>query len=485
VSKNLGNPKLSLVMPVYNEEKTVEKAINEVLKHDFINQLVVVNDGSKDKTQEIITSLKDPRLKVIQLPENRGKGFALRTGFINAIGPYVGVQDADMEYNPADLKKLLTPLESGLADAVFGSRFLSGDAHRVLYFWHSLGNKFLTLLSNMNTNLNLTDMETCYKVIHKDILNELDLRENRFGIEPEITAKLSAVGARIYEVGVSYSGRTYQEGKKIGWKDGFRAIFVILKYGNYSRRMRRRYGKLAIQNEDLAPLMGLENLGNLKNYNKWIYQKFSKFISGEVLDIGAGVGNVSKLFIRNSNTLTLLEPSASAFKQLQIDENFNQKKVKLINTEVEDFLNNCNVKFDTITMTNVLEHVKNHQILISQIKNILSVNGKLIIFVPAFELLYSKFDLNIGHFRRYRKKSLTRLLNHSGMKIDYISYFNFFGFFAWFIMARILRGNPTKSKLVKIVDKTLTPILRKIEYVFSPPFGQSLFVVAVPKDKGQ
>jgi len=221
---------LSLVMPVFNEEETIEKSISEVLKHKFINQLVVVNDGSTDATSEILAKIADPRVKIIELSKNRGKGFALRTGFKNALGPFVGIQDADMEYDPADLEKLLAPLEKGLADAVFGSRFISSDAHRVLYFWHSVGNRFLTTLSNMFTNLNLTDMETCYKVMRKEILDNIELRENRFGFEPEITAKLKKSGARIYEVGISYNGRTYEDGKKIGWKDGFRAIYCIIKY---------------------------------------------------------------------------------------------------------------------------------------------------------------------------------------------------------------------------------------------------------------
>jgi len=218
-------------MPVFNEEKTILVAIAEVLKHEFVNQLVIVNDGSTDKSAELLKTVKNPRVKVINQTVNAGKGAALRTGFRNTIGPYVGVQDADMEYNPRDLERLLVPLDHDLADAVFGSRFISSDAHRVLYFWHSVGNKFLTLLSNMFTNLNLTDMETCYKVIRKELVDKIYLEENRFGFEPEITAKLAKMNARIYEVGISYNGRTYEEGKKIGWKDGFRAIYCIFKYG--------------------------------------------------------------------------------------------------------------------------------------------------------------------------------------------------------------------------------------------------------------
>ena len=218
-------------MPVYNESKTVVSTIKKVLDLEFVNQLIVVDDFSTDGTQKILKSLNSDKLTLIFHNVNKGKGAALRTGFANAKGPFVGIQDADEEYDPKELLKFLPPLINNQADAVFGSRFRSGEIGRVLYFWHSLGNKFLTTISNMTTNLNLTDMETCYKVIRKDILDKITLKENRFGFEPEITAKLAKSGARIYEVGISYYGRTYEEGKKIGWKDGIRAVYCILKYG--------------------------------------------------------------------------------------------------------------------------------------------------------------------------------------------------------------------------------------------------------------
>ena len=218
-------------MPVYNESKTVVSTIKKVLDLEFVNQLIVVDDFSTDGTQKILKSLNSDKLTLIFHNVNKGKGAALRTGFANAKGPFVGIQDADEEYDPNELLRFLPPLINNQADAVFGSRFRSGEVGRVLYFWHSLGNKFLTTISNMTTNLNLTDMETCYKVIRKDILDKITLKENRFGFEPEITAKLAKSGARIYEVGISYYGRTYEEGKKIGWKDGVRAVYCILKYG--------------------------------------------------------------------------------------------------------------------------------------------------------------------------------------------------------------------------------------------------------------
>jgi glycosyltransferase involved in cell wall biosynthesis len=222
--------KLTLVMPAFNEVKTIEETIKKVVSQDFVNQLIVVDDGSTDGTRELLNNLNHEKLKIIYHEFNQGKGAALHTGFKEAKGPFIGVQDADLEYDPSDLSKFLPPLLNGHADAVFGSRFRSGEVGRVLYFWHSLGNRFLTTLSNMTTNINLTDMETCYKVIRKDKLDKIELKEKRFGFEPEITAKLASRGARIYEVGISYYGRTYDEGKKIGWKDGVRAVYCIFKY---------------------------------------------------------------------------------------------------------------------------------------------------------------------------------------------------------------------------------------------------------------
>ena len=235
--------KLTLVMPAFNEIKTIEETIKKVVALDFVNQLVVVDDGSTDGTREILKNLNNEKIKIIFHEINQGKGAALHTGFKEAKGPFVGVQDADLEYDPSDLSKFLPPLLNGQADAVFGSRFRSGEVGRVLYFWHSLGNRFLTTLSNMATNINLTDMETCYKVIRKDILDKIELKEKRFGFEPEITAKLASRGARIYEVGISYYGRTYDEGKKIGWKDGVRAVYCIFKYRFTERKKIRALKK--------------------------------------------------------------------------------------------------------------------------------------------------------------------------------------------------------------------------------------------------
>jgi dolichol-phosphate mannosyltransferase len=226
---------LSLVIPCYNEEKTLESCIEKVLAiadETLDLELIVVDDCSKDRSLEVAHQLKEriPGLVVLHHEVNQGKGAALRSGIARATGHFVAVQDADLEYDPMDLKRLLVPLRSGEADVVLGSRFLSPGYHRVLYFWHSVGNRFLTLLSNMLTDLNLTDMETCYKVFRREVIQDIEIEENRFGFEPEVVAKIAQRRLRIYEMGVSYHGRTYAEGKKIGMKDGFRALYCILKY---------------------------------------------------------------------------------------------------------------------------------------------------------------------------------------------------------------------------------------------------------------
>jgi glycosyltransferase involved in cell wall biosynthesis len=217
-------------MPCFNEHATIARAIRLVLESPWVGEVIVVDDGSTDGSAEIVEGIGDPRVSLLCQSVNQGKGAALRRGFVGAAMPYVVVQDADLEYDPRDYAVLLPPLLEDRADVVFGSRFHNSAPHRVLYYWHSVGNRLLTTLSNMTTNLNLTDMETCYKVFRREVIQSIDLEENRFGFEPEVTAKVAAAGWRVYEVGISYQGRTYEEGKKIGWKDGVRALYCIAKY---------------------------------------------------------------------------------------------------------------------------------------------------------------------------------------------------------------------------------------------------------------
>ncbi|MEI7851674.1 MAG: glycosyltransferase family 2 protein [Kiritimatiellales bacterium] len=223
---------LSVVMPVYNEAQTVRKMTEMVLQRPCVKELVIVDDGSTDGTRELLTQIAEAerRVHVFFHEKNSGKGSALRTGFAAAQGPYIIVQDADLEYDPAEYPRLLAPVLQDKADVVYGSRFAGSSAHRVVYFWHSAGNRLITLLSNMLSNVNLTDVETCYKLFRKSTLDQITIEEDRFGFEVEITAKVVRIKARMYEVGISYYGRTYDEGKKIGWRDGVHAVWCILKY---------------------------------------------------------------------------------------------------------------------------------------------------------------------------------------------------------------------------------------------------------------
>lgn len=229
--------KLTVVIPCFNEVTTIQQVVDAVRQSPVKNsEIIIVDDGSTDGTREILKQAIAPQVdQVIYHPFNRGKGAALRSGFAAARGDIVIVQDADLEYDPQDFPRMIDPILNGKADVVFGSRFQGGAPHRVVYYWHMVGNKFLTTLSNMLTNINLTDMETCYKAFRREIIQSIEIQENRFGFEPEVTAKVAKLNCRIYEVGISYYGRTYKEGKKIGWKDGVRAIYCIIKYNIFSQ----------------------------------------------------------------------------------------------------------------------------------------------------------------------------------------------------------------------------------------------------------
>ena len=229
-----------MIVPCYNEQGTILTLLKHVAESPWVREIIVVDDGSTDETRQILTSVDDPIVRVVLHERNQGKGAALRTGFREATSEFVIVQDADLEYDPNEFGDLLPPILDDKADVVFGSRFLSGRPHRVLYFWHSMGNRLLTLASNMFTGLNLSDMETCYKLFRREVLESITIEENRFGFEPEITAKVAKGGWRIYEVGISYSGRTYAEGKKIGRRDAARAIYCIVRYSRVGDRFRRR-----------------------------------------------------------------------------------------------------------------------------------------------------------------------------------------------------------------------------------------------------
>jgi 2-polyprenyl-3-methyl-5-hydroxy-6-metoxy-1,4-benzoquinol methylase len=476
---------LSVVMPCYNEEETVAEICQRVLASPFTGELIIVDDGSSDRTVEIVESLGDERVRLFRQPVNQGKGAAIRRGFSLATRPYVIIQDADLEYDPGDWGRMLEPLLADEADVVYGSRFRSGDSRRVLYFWHSVGNKVLTLASNMMTNLNLTDMETCYKAFRLEVVQSLVIEENRFGMEPEITAKVAAAEWRVYEVGISYHGRTYDDGKKIGWKDGVRAMYCILwRYSPTMSGLRRRHRRVdAIEQIDPhAEMEGtLDTLDDASNYADWLDSLIEPHLGHHVLEVGAGHGTFTRR-LAGSHQVTAVEPASSAVAHAR-EAVADLEQVQLIHGSIDDLPEGS--KYDSATYVNVLEHIPDDAEALRATASHLAPGGTVVIFAPAFEALHSSFDLSIGHYRRYRRSELAALLDQAGFEVLTNHYVNSVGAAAWFLYARVLGRTPTEAGSAMLYDRTAVPVLRRLESRFEPFVGQSILCVGRLREPAQ
>lgn len=464
-----GQACLSVVMPCFNESATVLEVVERVLASPFVAELIVVDDASSDNTVELVRTVRDPRIRLLCQESNRGKGAALRRGFREASALYVIVQDADLEYDPAEYDTLLAPLMEGHADVVFGSRFQTSHARRVLYFWHSAGNQLLTLLSNMMTNLNLTDMETGYKAFRREVLESFTLEEDRFGIEPELTAKVARGGWRLYEVPISYHGRSYAEGKKIGWRDGMRALYCILRYSRIGD-LRHRPAPFHEADEELAST--LENLEDARNYTSWLTDLVAPHLGGRILDFGAGHGTFTAQ-LAPYGSVTALEPSARAAATLR--ERFaGDPRVEVVEGDASAV--SSLGPFDTIVLINVLEHIDDDASLITVLGKLLSPRGSLVVLAPAHRALYSDFDRRVGHHRRYTVGELRSILAGAGLEITEARYVNRIGAISWFLFARVLGQTPTKGWSTRIFDRVAVPMIRLTERG-SSRFGQSILAV--------
>ncbi len=472
---------LSVVMPCYNEAPTVAAVVERVLASPYAGEVIIVDDGSTDGTPAILDGLDDPRVRVFHQPRNQGKGAALRRGFVEATLPYVVIQDADWEYDPAEYGSLLAPLLDGRADVVFGSRFHNSRPHRVLYFWHSVGNRLLTTVSNMVTNLSLSDMETCYKAFRREVLASFDIEEERFGIEPEITAKVARGGWRIYEVGISYSGRTYAEGKKIGWRDGVRAMYCILRYSEAGERFRHR-GRLrprspapaAIEEADAELADTLDNLDDAVNYADWIYSLIAPYLGRRVLEVGAGHGTLTDRMLPG-RTVTATDLSARCVAILE-ERYAGIDDVTVVQADVDEAP--ALGQFDAVVLVNVLEHIADDARALRALEKALVPGGHLVLYVPAFEALYSDFDRRIGHHRRYRSEQLRRLVGEVGLEVVDLRHVNMVGAVAWWVLATKLGQTPTKKWSAMTFDRLFVPVVSRLERQWPPPFGQSLLCVA-------
>jgi 2-polyprenyl-3-methyl-5-hydroxy-6-metoxy-1,4-benzoquinol methylase len=483
-------PFLGVVMPCYNERSTILEIIDQVLASPLVAELVIVDDGSSDGTRELLRGVTDPRVRVVEQPINLGKGAALRRGFQEVTAPYVIVQDADLEYDPRDYPEVITPLLEDRADVVYGSRFLSGRPHRVLYYWHSVGNKVLTTASNMFTNLNLTDMETCYKAFRREVIQSIDIQEDRFGFEPEITAKVARAGWRIYEVGISYDGRTYAEGKKIGWRDGVHAFWSILRYSTIAERrdrslVDRTTGPALFDESDAELATTLDSLDGADNYTDWLYSLCEPYLGTSVLEVGAGHGDLTSKLLLEGRRVMATDLSKRCVKRLE-DRFGEHPSLDTRCCDLGELIAEASQRdrYDSAVLVNVLEHIQGDVLALSQVRELLRPGGYLLVFSPAFEGLYSEYDRRIGHHRRYRRAHLVEVAGRAGFEIVGARYVNSLGAIAWWVYARQLRRTPTKHVTVALYDRLVVPTLRRIEERREPRFGQSVLLVARKPEPG-
>jgi glycosyltransferase involved in cell wall biosynthesis/phospholipid N-methyltransferase len=463
-------PLLSILMAVYNEEQCITAIFDRVLSAPLPEvsgsamqrELIVVDDGSTDSSleviQEYVRTHPEAPIRVLAHGHNRGKGAAVRTALAEASGEYSIVQDADLEYNPLEYPHLLRPLIEGKADVVFGSRFLAAGERRVLYFWHAVANHVLTTMCNIFADLNLTDMETCYKAFRTRLAQSIPLRSERFGIEPELTIKFARREARIYEVPITYSGRTYEDGKKIGAKDAFAALGVILRYGLSADIYKERGAEI------------LDTLSRAKNFNGWMADTVSPYLGTVVLELGAGLGNLTRVLASKRRHYIATDIDSEHLSRLHARLHHRPN----IETAVCDLTKSADFepwlgKVDSVVCLNVLEHIEDDMAGLRNIYKCLKPGGRAVILVPQGSAVYGTLDEVLGHFRRYSKSELEGKMKSAGYRVERVLEFNRITYPGWYVNGRVLKRRHFSRFQVDLFDR-LVWIWRRIDpFIPCPP----------------
>ncbi len=453
---------LSVLVPLYNEEEFVRTVLDRILAaplpdtgHRCSREVIVVDDGSTDGSPETVMEYmaENPEapVRLVRHESNRGKGAAIRSAVALATGEYSIIQDADLEYDPREYGQLLAPLLEGDADVVFGSRFAMAGGRRVLYYWHSIANWILTTLCNIASDLNLTDMETCYKMFRTSLLQSIPLRSERFGIEPELTIKVAKRQARVFEVPISYRGRTYEEGKKIGMGDAFAAVWSILRF----------WASPDVYIENGPDI--LDALAEANRFNRWMADTITPYIGKDVLELGAGMGNLTRHLSRRrrSYVATDIDREHLARLAIRLQHRPNVRTAVCDLTCAGDFAN-FEQQMDTVVCLNVLEHIDDDLAGLRHIYSTLRQGGRAIVLVPQGAGVYGTLDQVLGHFRRYTHDELASKMKATGFRVESVLEFNRVTYPGWYLNGRILKRRNFGRFQLSVFDR-LVPLWRRID----------------------
>ena len=466
---------LSIIVPVYNEEEYVAasilRALNAPLPEGIESEIVAVDDGSTDGSPGILKELAAAypgRIRIFHHEVNSGKGAAIRTGLQQAAGEFGIIQDSDLEYDPAEYPKILAPLVANRADVVYGSRFLISGERRVIYYWHSLANHLLTTACNMAADINLTDMETCYKAFRLSLARSIPIRSNRFGIEPEITIKFAKRQASIYEVPISYYGRTYEEGKKIGMKDAISALWVIFRCC-FTRDIYLDPGA------DI-----LDSLAGTRRFNKWMADTVRPWLGVHVLELGAGIGNMTQHLSRGRKSYVASDMDEEHLARLRVRfrgrPNLTARRCDL--TRPADF-EDLRGRFDTAVCLNVVEHVEDDLLALRNIRSALKPGGRAVILVPHDQAIYGSLDKVLGHYRRYSEEQLRTRMEEAGFEIEQMLHFNRVTRPGWRFNGQVLRRESFGRFQLRVFD-ALVPLWKRIDPLLPWP-AVSVIAIGVAK----